>query len=79
MSLTFGRSIKPCRMCRQNKKLLVLFPCADSYEYLNMTKANYLSRTCSICGWLGVERKQDDIPNRNINRIIYFLYRLLGW
>ena len=72
------RSTNPCKSCKENKNLIVLFPFASSFEYLKMTQDGYKGTSCSTCGWLGVERKTNVISRKLGNRVIHFLYGLLG-
>jgi type II secretory ATPase GspE/PulE/Tfp pilus assembly ATPase PilB-like protein len=72
------RSTNPCESCKENKNLIVLFPFASSFEYLKMTQNGYKGTSCSTCGWLGVERRNNVISRKFGNRVIHFLYGLLG-
>lgn len=72
------RSTNPCKSCKENKNLIVLFPSASSFEYLKMTQNGYKGTSCSTCGWLGVERKNNVISRKFGNRVIHFLHGLFG-
>ena len=73
------RSTNPCKSCKENKNLIVLFPFASSFEYLKMTQDGYKGTSCSTCGWLGVERRNNDVISRKLRRsAFHFLYGLLG-
>ena len=73
------RGTNPCKKCKENKDLIVLFPFASSFEYLKMTQNGYMGTRCSICGWVGVERGTNDSILRKFRRgFIHFLHGLFS-